>query len=336
MTALRIAYLIEDTAQSGGVRVVMAQADALIARGHRVRIVTKGAPVRWRPSTAEWVYLKDFAQYDAGDDDFVVATFWLTVPVALQLAVARAVHLCQGYEGAFSVYQSIRSQIDDVYRLPLPKLVVARSLVEICQQFSSDVTYIGQIVEDEFFRDGAPPVRQPPRVLLIGQAQADLRGIPDGYAAVAHARALGAETTLVRVSPWLPAPDEPTENAHEFHVALKTDEMTRLMHGCDIFVGPNHSEEGFGLPAAEAMASGIPCVLTAIPSFLSFDSKHDYALFSPERDPRALGANLGRLILNPDVRIALGRRGRALANQFRVSAVADRLEAFFFQRAASR
>lgn len=336
MTALRIAYLIEDTAQSGGVRVVMAQADALIARGHRVRIVTKGAPVRWRPSMAEWVHLRDFAEYDAGDDDFVIATFWLTVPVAWQLAGARAVHLCQGYEGAFSVYQSIRSQIDDVYRLPLPKLVVARSLVEICQQFSSDVTYIGQIVEDEFFRDGAQPVGQPPRVLIIGQAQADLRGIPDGYAAVAHARALGAEIHLVRVSPWLPAPDEPTENAHEFHVALKTDEMTRLMHGCDVFVGPNHSEEGFGLPAAEAMASGIPCVLTAIPSFLSFDPNHDYALFSPERDPRALGANLAKVVRDPDVRLALSRRGRAVANQFRVSAVADRLEGFFGRHRSQR
>ncbi len=336
MTALRIAYLVEDTAQSGGVRVVMAQADALIARGHRVRIVTKGAPVRWRPSTAEWVHLKDFAQYDASDDDFVVATFWLTVPVAWQLAGGRAVHLCQGYEGAFSVYQSIRSQIDDVYRLPLPKLVVARSLLEICRRFSSDVTYVGQIVEDEFFRDVAPPLQNRPRVLLIGQAQADLRGMPDGYAAVAHARSLGAETTLIRVSPWLPAPDEPTENAHEFHVALNTGEMTRLMHGCDVFVGANHSEEGFGLPAAEAMASGIPCVLTAIPSFLSFDSKHDYALFSPERDPRALGANLAKVVLDPDVRLTLGTRGREVANQFRVTAVADRLEAFFAQRLASR
>lgn len=332
MTALRIAYLVEDTAQSGGVRVVMAQADALIARGHRVRIVTKGVPVRWRPSTAEWIHLKDFANYDASEDDFVVATFWLTVPVAWRIAGARAVHLCQGYEGAFSVYEPIQTEIDDVYRLPLPKLVVARSLVDICRRFSSDVTYIGQIVEDEFYRDLTPPVQTPPRVLLVGQAQADLRGIADGYVAVAHAHSLGAAMTLVRVSPWLPAPDEPTENADEFHVALRTDEMTRLMHSCDLFLGANHSEEGFGLPAAEAMASGIPCVLTAIPSFLSFDSRHDYALFSPERHAGALGANLARAIEDPQLRFTLTARGREVARQFRVGIVADRIENFFLQR----
>jgi glycosyltransferase involved in cell wall biosynthesis len=306
MTPLRIAYLIEDTAQSGGVRVVLAQADALIAR------------------------------YDASADDFVVGTFWLTVPVAWRLAGSRAVHLCQGYEGAFSVYQSIRTQIDDVYRLPLPKLVVGRSLVDICRRFSSDVTFIGQVVEDEFFRNVVPLTRTPSRVLLIGQAQADLRGVPDGYGAVEHARSLGATISLVRVSPWLPAPDEPTENAHEFHVALKTDDMTRLMHSCDIFLGPNHSEEGFGLPAAEAMASGIPCVLTAIPSFLSFDTTHDYALFSPERDPLSLGANLAKVELDAGLRAALSARGREVASQFRVATVADRLEDFFRRRHATR
>ena len=42
--SLRIAYLVEDTALSGGVRVQLAQADALVARGHRVRLVTKGLP----------------------------------------------------------------------------------------------------------------------------------------------------------------------------------------------------------------------------------------------------------------------------------------------------
>lgn len=336
MKPLRIAYLIEDTDQSGGVRVVLAQADALLARGHRVRIVTKGAPVRWRSSNAEWIHVQDFGHFDASDEDFVVATFWLTVPFAWQIAGDRAVHLCQGYEGAFSVYRSIRQQIDDVYRLPLPKLVVARSLVDICRRFSSDVTYIGQIVEDEFFRDVPAAAQTPPRVLLVGQAQADLRGIPEGYAAVAHARSLGVPMTLVRVSPWLPAPDEPTENAHEFHVALKTDDMTRLMHSCDIFLGPNHAEEGFGLPSAEAMASGIPCVLTAIPSFLSFDTTHDYALFSPERDPLSLGANLARAALDAGLRAALSARGREVASQFRVATVADRLEDFFRQRHAMR
>ena len=329
---LNLVYLNEDTEQSGGVRVVLAHADALIARGHRVRIVTKGQPLTWRSSQAEWVYVDDFHDYDAGNDDFVIGTFWSTVPVAHAMAGARAVHLCQGYEGAFSAYESIRDQIDATYSLPIPKLVVAKPLVTLCQRFSNDVTYIGQVVEDEFFRARGGRENDPPRVLLCGQSQADLRGIPEGYGAVAHARWFHQKLDLIRVSPWAPSREEPLESVQEFHVALTTAEMTRLMHSCDVLIAPNHREEGFGLPAAEALASGVACVLTAIPSYLSFDEQRDYALFAPEDNAVELGERLIELLSDRNLRDRLRARGREVAKQWRVERVIERLEQFFEER----
>jgi glycosyltransferase involved in cell wall biosynthesis len=328
-TPLKIAYLTEDTEHSGGVRVLLAQADALITRGHRVRIVTKGLPLTWRPSRAEWVYVDDFREYDASGDDFVIGTFWVTVPQAYALAGERAVHLCQGYEGAFSAYEGVRDQIEATYRLPIPKLVVAKSLLPICRQFSDDVTYIGQVVEDEFYRTRIPRESDPPRVLLVGQSQADLRGIDEGYGAVAHARWFHQKLDLVRVSPWAPSREEPLEFVQEFHVALTTAEMTRLMHSCDILIAANHKEEGFGLPAAEALASGLACLLTSIPSYLSFDDTHDYALFAPQENAVELGEKLIELLGDRELRDRLRARGQAVAEQWRVEHVADRLEAFF-------
>ena len=329
---LKIAYLVEDTEQSGGVRVQLAQADALIERGHRVRLVTKGLPLTWRSSRAEWVYVDEFRQYDASGDDFVVGTFWVTVPQAYALAGDRAVHLCQGYEGAFSAYEPIRDQIEAAYRLPIPKLVVAKSLIPVCERFSNDVTYIGQIVEEEFYRSWIPREHEPLRVLLVGQSQADLRGIAEGYGAVAHARWFHQKLDLVRVSPWAPSREEPLEAVQEFHVSLTTAEMTRLMHSCDVLIAPNHREEGFGLPAAEALASGLACVFTSIPSFLSFDETHDYALFAPEDNAVELGERLIELLGDSGIRERLRTRGRDVAEQWRVGGVADRLERFFFDR----
>jgi glycosyltransferase involved in cell wall biosynthesis len=329
---LKITYLMEDTAMSGGIRVQLSQADALIARGHRVRIVTKGAPLTWRRCAAEWVYTENLATYDASDDDFVVGTFWLTLQPAWQIAGDRAVHLCQGYEGLISAYAPIREEIEKAYRLPLPKLVVSQSLIPIVQQFTEDVTNVGQIVDDEFFRARTPPENQPPRVLLSGQSQADLKGIHDGYGAVAHARWFHQKLDLIRVSPWAPSRDEPLDSVQEFHVALTTSEMTRLMHSCDVLLGPNHHEEGFGLPAAEAMASGIPTVLTSIPSYRSFDETNDYALFAPEENAIELGEKLIELLSDPDLRQRLRKRGREVAEQWRAEHVAKRLESFFLER----
>ncbi len=310
----------------------LAHADALIARGHRVRLVTKGLPLTWRSSRAEWVYVDDFRQYDASREDFVVGTFWVTVPQAYEIAGARAVHLCQGYEGAFSAYESIREQIDAAYSLPIPKLVVAKSLVPICHRFTDDVTYVGQVVEEEFYRAVTPRENDPPRVLISGQGQADLKGIDDGYGAVAHARWFHQKLDLIRVSPWAPSREEPLDAVQEFHVALTTAEMTRLMHSCDLLIAPNHSEEGFGLPAAEAMASGIPCIVTSIPSYLSFDDTRDYALFAPEQNAVELGERLIELLGDADLRERLRIRGREVAEQWRIEHVAERLERFFSSR----
>ncbi len=69
---LRIAYLMEDTDLSGGVRVQLAQADAMIARGHRVTIFTKGLPLTWRSSEAEWEYVDDFRGPSYDEFDFVI------------------------------------------------------------------------------------------------------------------------------------------------------------------------------------------------------------------------------------------------------------------------
>lgn len=326
---MNIAYLLEDTDQSGGVRVPLAHADALIARGHRVRLVTKGLPLTWRASRAEWIYVDDFRQYDASSDDFVIGTFWITVPFAHEIAGDRAVHLCQGYEGAFSAYESIREQIDATYRLPIPKLVVSPSLIEICKRFHDDVTCIGQVVEDEFYRPFTPREHEPLRVLVSGQAQADLKGIQDAYGAVAHARWFHQKLDLIRVSPWAPSREEPLDTVQEFHVALTTAEMTRLMHSCDALIAPNHAEEGFGLPAAEAMASGLPTILTSIPSYLSFDETHDYALFAPEQNAVEMGERLIELLSAAELRERLRARGREVAEQWRIENVVDRLEAFF-------
>ncbi|MEA2338810.1 MAG: hypothetical protein QOE82_2817 [Thermoanaerobaculia bacterium] len=326
---MNIAYLMEDTALSGGIRVQLAQADALIARGHRVRIVTKGLPLTWRPSRAEWVYVDDFNTYDARDDDFIIATFWTTLPAAFAIAPEKAMHLCQGYEGAFTAYQPIRGEIEAAYRLPIPKLVVTRSLVDICKQFSDDVTYIGQIVDDDFFRRRTPTENTPMRVLLCGESQVDLKGVAEGYGAAVHARWFHQKFDLIRVSPWAPSREEPLDTVQEFHVALNTREMTRLMHSCDVLIAPNHREEGFGLPAAEALASGIPVVMTSIPSYLSFDEKRDYALFAPQENAVELGEKLIELLSDADLRNRLRLRGREVAEQWRSESVAERLEKAF-------
>jgi glycosyltransferase involved in cell wall biosynthesis len=328
---MKIAYLLEDTELAGGIRVAVAHGDALTNRGHEVTLVTKGGPLTWRSSRARWVYVSAFEELDASPFDFVVGTFWTTLAAVRSLAGDRAVHFCQGYEGGFTAYQVQRPLIDEAYRLPLPKITVSPHLVPICRAFYDDATYVGQIVDDAFFQPHTPRGGRP-RVLLVGPAQADFKGIDVGYEAVRHARALGADFDLIRATQWPAAEDEPAELAAEFHVALSTNEMARLFASCDVFLGPSRAEEGFGLPAAEAMASGLSSVLSEIPSFLSWDDVHDYAAFAADGDGVALGEQLASLLADPARAAELARRGREVVEQFRAERTGQRLEQWFEER----
>ena len=330
---LRIAYLLEDTDLSGGVRVQIAQADALIGRGHQVVIFTKGPPLHWRRSRAEWRYIDDFESIGASEFDFVFGGFWRTVQPAYRLAGQRAIHLCQGYEGNFSFYESARGEIESTYRLPIPKLVVSRHLVPVCEQFHSEVIFIGQIVDSEFYRGSIPAENQPLRVLLTGAMEIDLKGVSEGYGAAAHARYYGAQFDLIRVSPWAPGHDEPVrEVVQEFHAGLTTAQMARLVHSCDVFIAPNHADEGFGLPAAEALAAGLPAVMTRIPSFLAWDPTPDFALFADPGDAVGLGEQLLELLSDEETRERVRARGREVVEQFRMEQTSERLEKYLLAR----
>lgn len=246
-------FLLDDTAISGTARLVMAHADALIARGDRARIVTAGAPPAWRASNADWVFVDDLRDYHAGGDE----------------------------------------QMVDVSKLPI-------------------------LVDEELYRTSTPREQDPLRVLMCGSWDTATHGIDTGYGAVAHARWFHQKLDLIRVSPWAPSREEPIEAVQEFHVALTTLEMTRLMHSCDVFIAPNRREDRLPLSSAEGLASGLACVMTSTPLHLSFDEQHDYALFAPDDNAVELGERLIDLLSDANLRERLRTRGREVAEQWRV------------------
>jgi len=237
-----ITYLLDETGISPRVQSVLAQADALIERGHDVRIVTTAdMAVTWRPSRARWEFVDDFAS--------------VTSDIVL--------------DGSFPWSEFL-------------------------------------IVDEEMYRSGAPREHEPPRVLLAGASQND-DGIEDGYGAAAHARWFHQKFDLIRVSPWVPSREEPLDSVQEFHVGLTSAEMTRLMHSCDLLIAARDHT----LPAAEAMAAGVPVVQSA------------------NRNAVELGERLIEILSDADLRERLREEGRKSAEQWRAACVAERLEAFF-------
>lgn len=277
---MNLTYLLDDTLPTVRNQCVLAQADAFVARGMQVRIVTTSDPVQWRRSRAEWRLVDDLR---TATGDVLVAASPETARIAYDLAPTHAIQLVFG----------------DPLELPIAKLPMT------------------PIVEDDVFRTRVPREHEPMRVLLIGASQDETSGVEDGYGAVAHARWFHQTLELIRVAPWAPSREEPLDSVQEFHVALTATELTRVIHSCDILLAPLRREAAVGLEAAMALAAGVPVVATRIDAHTRFDPSLDFALFAPDDNAVEMGEKLIDVLTDDALRERLRARGHEVAEQFR-------------------
>jgi glycosyltransferase involved in cell wall biosynthesis len=95
---------------------------------------------------------------------------------------------------------------------------------------------------------------------------------------------------------------------------LPKDELVRLYNACEVFVSPS-LYEGFGLPAAEAMACGAPVIATTAGAFPEVIEDGNSGLLVPPRDARALAQAIERVRSDSFLRYKLGREGRRRINE---------------------
>ena len=96
--------------------------------------------------------------------------------------------------------------------------------------------------------------------------------------------------------------------------AVPHAEVERLLERASVLVAPCE-REGFGLAAAEAMASGRPVVAAAGGALLDLVTDEETGLLVPPRDAPSLRAAVERLLADPELRERLGRAARSSARE---------------------
>jgi len=103
-------------------------------------------------------------------------------------------------------------------------------------------------------------------------------------------------------------------------------EAVRLLKSSRTFVFPS-KEEGFGLVIAEAMAAGLPCILSNLPALK--ENFHSAAVFVEPTDVEGFAQAILTLLSNPKKCRELKKRGQRLVKRFSWEAVAKKeLELF--------
>ncbi len=202
-------------------------------------------------------------------------------------------------------------------RLPLLVAVSEASRADSVRHFGVSpqrvrVVYNG--VDPQVFRPLPGVERHPHRIILVNSADMPIKGLPQFYGMVARVAAQRPVEVAVVGEP------RPGHLAHvarhrldgqvRFLGRLETEALVREYSSAALAVVPSFYE-GFGLPAAEAMACGLPVVAFAagaLPEVLGRDGEAGRLV--PCYDEEAMARAIVELLDDAEGRARMGAAGR--------------------------
>jgi glycosyltransferase involved in cell wall biosynthesis len=114
----------------------------------------------------------------------------------------------------------------------------------------------------------------------------------------------------------------------------KRRDVPQLLGAADVFVFPSIAE-GFGIAAVEAMAAGVPAIVSSAGGLAEIVEDGVTGLVVPTEDPPAIAASVVRLYKDAALRQSLVERARASAlARFTATAGVAQLQAFYTTVAA--
>ena len=120
--------------------------------------------------------------------------------------------------------------------------------------------------------------------------------------------------------------EQSIRNRFVFLGRVSDDDKARLLKSVDLYVAPNTGGESFGIILAEAMAAGTAVAASDLPAFRAVlnDGKAG-ALFINE-DAKDLARVANNLLMNKDLKIALGNSGQEWSKRYDWESVAHQIE----------
>ena len=186
---------------------------------------------------------------------------------------------------------------------------------------------------------GLDPTRRYIGLIAVLRWQKGHRDLIDAFAALEAEKYADTDLLLVGAGPQEPALREKLAElklGHRVRLLGHRSPIEPWFHACDMFVMPSYAE---GVPQAlmQAMACGLPSIVTAIPSLLeTVAPDEDALLLQTPGDVPALTALMARLLDQPNLRARLGSAAHHNAERFSQSHMLVAMEKVFANAAATR
>lgn len=329
---MRITYVLPRPELGGGNKVIFLHAHLLVQLGHTVTLLGEGPAPDWFRLRVPYRD-QTLGVADLPAQDLLIATYWTTLPRAEELSragVGPVAHFCQGYEGHLDHLAPRLAEIEAIYARPLPTLVVSPHLEPLLRErFGRQSRPVPPVLDPTFrqrrWLGRRGPRRRRPWIAVPGIFEAPVKGVPTALAAVAQVRERGIGARVLRFSALPLCEEERRLLAPDSYLyQARPAEVARSLGRADLLLLASRDGEGFGLPALEAMALGVPVVASAIEPVRAFAD--GAAELVPPEDPKAFADAARSLLTDPRRWRRALQAGLQAARRFRPERIAPVLD----------
>lgn len=248
----------------------------------------------------------------------VVATIHHPIPIDRDMAIAQARYpwrklLIRRWYAFCGMQGRVARRLERIVTVSNSS---ARSIEQAHGVNQNSMRIVHNGIDTELFREVNGVPKHPNSLVLVNSGEQSLKGVPYLLQAIRMLKdGTGIKLTVV----GSPVPDGQylklirqygIEDMVTFTGRVTADELVRHYSEAEVCVVPS-LYEGFGLPAAEAMACGLPVVSTtggALPEVVGRDG--EAGILIPPAQPEALAAAITRLLADAPLRRKMGEAGR--------------------------
>jgi glycosyltransferase involved in cell wall biosynthesis len=335
---VRITIVLPFVNLTGGIRVLLDNANQLHDEGHVVTVVYPLWPYRYHfrlgdqigefrrqlrtPARVDWFTLRcrllrvpRISNIFLPRADLVVATSWPVAHDVARLDPSRGnkVHILFHHESGTGPEDRIRA----TYALPFHRISMSKSVRRsLTERFGCEIHDAVPAGVDTalFFPDGRPAER----TVLMLYHDDPRKGAADGIDTLIRLRERLTDVRVEMCGTVRPR-NLPAWIRFTFHPA--DAELRRQYSTATVFLYPSRYE-GFGLPPLEAMACGCPVVTTDVGAISEFAVNRSNGLVVQPSDVDGMTYAVAELLENPALRAHLSARGLETACQYAIERTA--------------
>lgn len=349
---MHFVFLSDNMKFSGGRKLLFEYAIFLREQHHQVDVLVQdqSGPLS---GMLDVTIVHDFSSGSIPECDKIVATTPREVQNAYDAGKAPVIHFCQGFEitdleqrvagkvlpprlrgsGFFHNLKIARKKrswqkkidkFDAIYRLPTTLVAVSKHLkAELEARYQRDVHLCENGIHKEFFfpaEDFYWPEfspENPLRIINIGPLAVTFKGIETTLEAIKILKEKQLPIEFIRVAPSITTEEKQNPLIDKCHENLSPADLGDLIRSCHVYISNSTEGEGFGLPALEAISSGMIAVLSSICSYKNFSKNQDFCYFVPEHDAEATAEEVEKILTSNEKEICdIRQRSLAVADEF--------------------